>query len=114
LLAITSEACEAIGSLCHVSTISTLLNTFILPLQQQVDAESRVHASLNINTETGRLSCRNPNLQNQVRPSSSGGTNGGGLGLIGMDGWMDMCRSLHWTRTFTRSERPLRASLATR
>ena len=25
----------------------------------------RVHASLNLNTTTGRLSCKNPNLQNQ-------------------------------------------------
>lgn len=24
-----------------------------------------MHASLNLNTETGRLSCRKPNLQNQ-------------------------------------------------
>jgi DNA polymerase I-like protein with 3'-5' exonuclease and polymerase domains len=27
--------------------------------------DGRVHCSLNINTETGRLSCRRPNLQNQ-------------------------------------------------
>jgi DNA polymerase-1 len=27
--------------------------------------EQRVHCSLNINTETGRLSARRPNLQNQ-------------------------------------------------
>jgi len=30
-----------------------------------VDSSSRIHASLNLNTETGRLSCRKPNLQNQ-------------------------------------------------
>jgi DNA polymerase-1 len=28
-------------------------------------ADHRVHCSLNINTETGRLSARRPNLQNQ-------------------------------------------------
>ena len=49
----------------HVSSIETMLNTFIIPLQQLADAESRVHCSLNLNTETGRLSSRNPNLQNQ-------------------------------------------------
>jgi DNA polymerase-1 len=27
--------------------------------------DGRVHCSLNLNTETGRLSCRRPNLQNQ-------------------------------------------------
>jgi hypothetical protein len=30
-----------------------------------VDKENRVHCSLNLNTETGRLSSRKPNLQNQ-------------------------------------------------
>ena len=30
-----------------------------------IDTKSRIHASMNINTETGRLSCRRPNLQNQ-------------------------------------------------
>lgn len=43
----------------------TLLNTFILPLQSLADKNSRIHCSLNINTETGRLSSRKPNLQNQ-------------------------------------------------
>ena len=40
---------------------------FILLLiwQRLVDKENRVHCSLNLNTETGRLSSRKPNLQNQ-------------------------------------------------
>ena len=59
------QACKAIHSLCQVGAISILLNTFIRPLQQMADSKGRLHASLNINTETGRLSCRNPNLQNQ-------------------------------------------------
>lgn len=59
------RACRAIGALCEVGTISTLVNTFIKPLQQMADKNGRIHASLNINTETGRLSCRKPNLQNQ-------------------------------------------------
>lgn len=33
--------------------------------QELVDEQSRVHCSLNLNTETGRLSARRPNLQNQ-------------------------------------------------
>lgn len=46
-------------------TTETLLSTFITPLIEMVDENSRVHCSLNINTETGRLSSRKPNLQNQ-------------------------------------------------
>jgi len=42
-----------------------MLSNFILPLQDMADASSRVHCSLNLNTETGRLSARAPNLQNQ-------------------------------------------------
>lgn len=33
--------------------------------QALVDQNSRIHCSLNLNTETGRLSSRRPNLQNQ-------------------------------------------------
>jgi len=43
----------------------TLLSTFIVSLIEQIDPTGRVHCSLNINTETGRLSSRRPNLQNQ-------------------------------------------------
>eukprot|EP00808_Paulinella_micropora_P007425 g4781.t1 len=60
------KACLALDSLCSVSATRIMLNTFILPLQENCDPSSgRIHFSLNINTETGRLSCRNPNLQNQ-------------------------------------------------
>jgi len=55
----------------QVNAIDKLLSAFIIPLQSDdistTDAkgQSRVHCSLNINTETGRLSARRPNLQNQ-------------------------------------------------
>jgi DNA polymerase-1 len=42
-----------------------MLSNFILPLQENADESSRIHCSLNLNTETGRLSSRSPNLQNQ-------------------------------------------------
>jgi DNA polymerase I len=45
--------------------IETLLQTFIIPIQNVCDKNHRVHCSLNLNTETGRLSARKPNLQNQ-------------------------------------------------
>jgi len=60
-----AKACEAIASLVGVGAIDTMLSNFILPLQENADADSRVHCSLNLNTETGRLSSRKPNLQNQ-------------------------------------------------
>jgi len=60
-----AKACEALAALVGVGAIDTMLSNFILPLQENADARSRVHCSLNLNTETGRLSSRAPNLQNQ-------------------------------------------------
>ncbi|XP_057856787.2 DNA polymerase I B, chloroplastic/mitochondrial isoform X2 [Cryptomeria japonica] len=61
------EACHAFAALCEVSSINTLISNFLQPLQGNAisGADGRVHCSLNINTETGRLSARKPNLQNQ-------------------------------------------------
>ncbi|XP_028758125.1 DNA polymerase I B, chloroplastic/mitochondrial isoform X2 [Neltuma alba] len=61
------EACHAIAALCEVCSIDSLISNFILPLQgSNVSGRNgRIHCSLNINTETGRLSARRPNLQNQ-------------------------------------------------
>ena len=64
------EFAHAVDALCENSAIDTLLSNFILPLQSDDistvrDGKARVHCSLNINTETGRLSARRPNLQNQ-------------------------------------------------
>ncbi len=54
----TRQACVAIDALCSAGAIDTLLSSFILPLQTQGDKNNRVHCSLNLNTETGRLSAR--------------------------------------------------------
>ncbi|OIW16338.1 hypothetical protein TanjilG_19054 [Lupinus angustifolius] len=61
------EACHAIAALCEICSINSLISNFILPLQGHniSGKDNRVHCSLNINTETGRLSARRPNLQNQ-------------------------------------------------
>ncbi|KAM7492692.1 hypothetical protein LguiA_035613 [Lonicera macranthoides] len=61
------EACHAIFALCEVCSIDSLISNFILPLQggHISGKNGRIHCSLNINTETGRLSARRPNLQNQ-------------------------------------------------
>ncbi|KAK7845852.1 dna polymerase i b, partial [Quercus suber] len=59
------EACHAISALCEVCSIDSLISNFILPLQgSNISGKNgRIHCSLNINTETGRLSARRPNLQ---------------------------------------------------
>ncbi|XP_020596594.1 DNA polymerase I A, chloroplastic/mitochondrial-like [Phalaenopsis equestris] len=61
------EACHAIAALCEVCSIDSLISNFILPLQgTHISGKNgRIHCSLNINTETGRLSARRPSLQNQ-------------------------------------------------
>ncbi|KAJ7554012.1 hypothetical protein O6H91_06G122400 [Diphasiastrum complanatum] len=61
------EACSALAALCEMASIDTLISNFIQPLQggQFMGLDGRVHCSLNINTETGRLSARRPSLQNQ-------------------------------------------------
>ncbi|POM80685.1 DNA polymerase I [Phytophthora palmivora] len=60
-----AAACVALKALFDISSINTMLTNFILPLQDLADSNSRVHCSLNLNTDTGRLSSRKPNLQNQ-------------------------------------------------
>jgi len=42
--------------------IDKLTNTYIKPLQHQIDKHGRIHCSMNLNTETGRISCKKPNL----------------------------------------------------
>lgn len=61
------KACTAIQSLVNYTSIDTILQTFIKPLRVHAkrSTHSRIHCSLNLNTETGRLSARRPNLQNQ-------------------------------------------------
>jgi DNA polymerase-1 len=56
---------ESLSSYESFKSIETLLNTFIIPLQEAADEHGRIHCSLNFNTDTGRISSRKPNLQNQ-------------------------------------------------
>lgn len=59
------DACVALYSLTAIGSIDTMIANFLTSLQSLADHDSRVHCSLNLNTETGRLSSRRPNLQNQ-------------------------------------------------
>jgi DNA polymerase I-like protein with 3'-5' exonuclease and polymerase domains len=71
VLVVTRFLTHVTATLLQISAIDKLLSAFIIPLQSDdistTDAEGRhrIHCSLNINTETGRLSARRPNLQNQ-------------------------------------------------
>jgi len=56
------EICKALNSWLKFKQIETLLQTYIIPLQRAPDAKGRIHCSMNLNTETGRLSSRKPNL----------------------------------------------------
>lgn len=56
---------EGLFSYEKFKNIETLLKTFIIPLQTSSDKNGRIHCSLNFNTDTGRISARRPNLQNQ-------------------------------------------------
>ena len=56
------ECCEALGNWLKFKQIETLLVTYICPLQKAPDSKGRIHCSMNLNTETGRLSSRKPNL----------------------------------------------------
>ncbi|KAL3791438.1 hypothetical protein HJC23_011494 [Cyclotella cryptica] len=59
------EACVAFYSLTAIGSIDTMIANFLTSLQTLADDQNRVHCSLNLNTETGRLSSRKPNMQNQ-------------------------------------------------
>ena len=59
------RGCQAIGALANIGQIDATITNFLVPLQALVDKNNRIHCSLNLNTETGRLSSRRPNLQNQ-------------------------------------------------
>ena len=59
------DACVAFFSLTAIGSIDTMIANFLTSLQTLADHQNRVHCSLNINTETGRLSSRKPNMQNQ-------------------------------------------------
>lgn len=58
-------ACKAFYHLAEAGRINTLLSNFIIPLQRFPDKLGRIHPSININTETGRLSIKKPSAQNQ-------------------------------------------------
>lgn len=60
------NACDAVIKLIELRGLEVLLGTFITPLVEMIDRDksTRINCSMNINTETGRLSSKNPNMQN--------------------------------------------------
>jgi len=58
------EGEEALAALVRRQEVEAVLSGFLRPLHSHV-ADGRVHAYMNLNTETGRLSCRQPNLMGE-------------------------------------------------
>lgn len=58
--------------LLNYREIGKLQSTYILPLQQMTDKNDRIHTSYAPDTATGRISSRNPNLQNIPVRSETG------------------------------------------
>jgi len=59
------ESQAGIEILLEIKDLDHLLSSFVVPLQEHAKKTGRIHSSCNLNTETGRLSSVNPNLQNQ-------------------------------------------------
>jgi len=62
---IGQEGCQALSAIGRAKSIEKSRTSFLKPLQNNVDKDNRVHSSFNLNTCTGRLSSRCPNLQQQ-------------------------------------------------
>jgi len=58
------DGCKAVQALVSFQEVEALLTSFLQPLRSH-SSTGRVHARLNLNTETGRLSCRQPNLHSE-------------------------------------------------
>lgn len=59
------EAHPVIGKIIAYREASKLLNTYIIPMPSLADSDSRIHTTFTQNvTATGRLSSKDPNLQN--------------------------------------------------
>lgn len=59
------RAAKAFAHLAQVSQIGILLSNFIIPLPTFQDSNGRIHPRVDVATETGRLSMKRPNGQNQ-------------------------------------------------
>ncbi|CAK0902367.1 unnamed protein product [Prorocentrum cordatum] len=57
------RGCTGLSMINKAKDIEKNINTFLLPLQKHVDRQGRVHTSLKLNTNTGRLASSEPNLQ---------------------------------------------------
>lgn len=55
--------CVGLSHRCRMASIKKALSSFLESLPSTADSAGRVHASFNLHTSTGRLSCREPNLQ---------------------------------------------------
>ena len=66
-----SQSCAMLHHLLNVGKFQYVLGSFIDPLIEKVVADSRIHPSLSLDTSTGRLVCRKPNLHNPPNASDT-------------------------------------------
>lgn len=52
------------GLLLEYRELQKLLNTYLRPLPKMVESDGRLHTTYGLETSTGRISSKNPNLQN--------------------------------------------------
>lgn len=64
------RACEGLWHLARGNQLRRLLSSVVKPLTEFSDAGERIHPSWMLDTSTGRLACRSPNLQNLPRDAS--------------------------------------------
>lgn len=65
-----------LGNLLTYRKINKLLSTYVTPVLER-HSDNKIHANILITgTETGRFSCKNPNLQNLPRPMKGDGVDG--------------------------------------
>ena len=72
----TQQACLMMHHLLNVGKYDYVVGSFIDPLMEKIVNHDRIHPSLSLDTSTGRLVCRKPNLHNPPNASDTLGLRG--------------------------------------
>jgi len=72
----TKSACTMMHALLNYSKYQYVLGSFVDPLIEKIVDSKRIHPSLSLDTSTGRLTCKKPNLHNPPNASDTLGLRG--------------------------------------